>query len=304
MKLAGRFGKVGRLYPHAGRWVRLLQLQVQNLIAKNAIVGDGQAVVSLTTYAKRTAYVHLAIESIARGAVRPKRLILWLDEKEVLDSLPRSIVRLQKRGLEVRSCHNYGPHKKYYPYLASLNTDELVDPLVIVDDDFLYPETWLRGLLDSYEEYPEAVSCTRAHEFQIGHAPKPYAEWPPCQTDTPSSRTFATGVGGVLYPPAAQRAIKARGTQFESSAPRADDVWLHFVTIASGINVRQTASEPLDLEFKILPFAQGESLQVENVGLAGNDIQIQTTYDEVALDVLRSASKGCRSGNLTAQGMD
>lgn len=279
-----------RIYPHTLRWLRIISLEIQNRVSHRPITGDSAAVVSLTTYGARTNYVHLALETIAQGVVKPKRIILWLDEADVLNDLPKKIERLRRRGLEVRGCRNYGPHKKYYPYLESSDEDQLIDPLVIADDDFLYPATWLNSLLDSYRLYPDAVSCTRAHEFQLDDVPRPYAQWPSCSTDSPSPLTFATGVGGVLYPRAVQLAIKSRGTQFDRNAPRADDVWLHYVTVASGNVVRQISPEPLDLEFKIIPFAQGSSLQTENVGLAGNDRQISRTYDDEVLTILRTAS--------------
>jgi hypothetical protein len=290
MKPSFKLNNIARIYPHTLRWLRILSLEIQNRVSRRPITGECAAVVSLTTYGTRTNYVHLALETIAQGVVRPKRIILWLDESDVLNDLPTAIERLRRRGLEVRACRNYGPHKKYYPYLESSEEDQLIDPLVIIDDDFLYPATWLSSLLDSYHQYPEAVSCTRAHEFQLDDVPTPYAEWPPCNSDSPSPLTFATGVGGVLYPRAVQLAIKSRGTQFDKSAPRADDVWLHYVTVASGNAVRQISSEPLKLEFKILPFAQGASLQAENVGLAGNDRQISRTYDDEVLATLRLAS--------------
>lgn len=279
--------KFARIYPHAMRWVKISSLYAQNVISRKSLTGDGDAVISLTTYGARTAYVHLAIESLARGKVRAKRIILWLDEEHVLEHMPKPLKRLEGRGLEIRGCNNYGPHKKYYPYVETLDERQIVDPLVIVDDDFLYPTAWLSSLLDSYQEYPDAVSCTRAHEFQIGDIPKPYSGWPACQSDSPSPLTFATGVGGVLYPPAVQLAIKSHGTRFSHCAPRADDVWLHYVTVASGKSVRQISSDPMNLEFRILPFAQGSSLQTENVGLSGNDRQIAMTYDEPTLSVLR-----------------
>lgn len=246
---------------------------------------------SLTTYGRRTSYVHLAIESIARGAVRPSKIILWLDEPEALAKPPRALARLAKRGLQILPCHNYGPHKKYYPYVESLDPAEPVDPLVIVDDDFIYPVSWLSSLLTSYEEYPEAVSCTRAHVIQVAEVPKPYSEWPACDSDLPSARTFATGVGGVLYPPKVQFEMKSFGRLFESCAPRADDIWLHYVTVASGNAVRQVKSKSLDLEFKILPFGQDTSLQMSNVGMGANDEQVLRTYDDETLNILRGSDR-------------
>ncbi|WP_459790631.1 hypothetical protein [Arthrobacter sp. AD-310] len=234
--------------------------------------------------------MHLAIESIGRGEVRPKRIILWLDEAESLVNMPAPLQRLVRRGLEVRECANYGPHKKYYPYVAALEGDREIEPLVIVDDDFLYPKTWLQSLLESYKRYPDAVSCTRAHEVQVQEQILSYSTWPSCRTDRPSYRTFATGVGGVLYPANVQLTLQKLGTEFARRAPKADDVWLHYAALYSGVKVRQVSTEPLDLEFRILPFAQGNSLQTVNVGQGANDRQIASTYDQVTMEALRTNS--------------
>lgn len=286
--------KARRLYPHFRRWLHIASLQAQNVFSSESVTGAGVVVVSLTTYGRRTEFVHLAVESIVRGTVRPGRIILWLDEADAMANPPKALLRLARRGLEIKQCSNYGPHKKYYPYVEALTSGRLPEPLVIVDDDFIYPQDWLQSLLDSYSEYPDSVSCTRAHEFQIDDTARPYSQWPSCRSDRPSFQTFATGVGGVLYPPSVQLAIKSYGTAFEACAPRADDVWLHYVAISNGNKIRQVHPIPLDLEFKILPFGQKTSLQVENVGLAANDKQIANTYDERALDILRDAA--ARSG--------
>lgn len=284
------FRKLSRVRPHVQRWLTIASLQTQNLFSTRPVTGDGKVVVSLTTYGTRTAYVHLAIESIARGTVRPQRIILWLDESESLANPPKQLRRLARRGVEILPCSNFGPHKKYYPYVQSLDDNQFSEPLVIVDDDFVYPDSWLESLLESYKSFPEAVSCTRAHEMQVSGVPLPYSAWPSCQSDQPDVRTFATGVGGVLYPPTVLRSIKSLGTKFEQCAPRADDVWLHYVTVSTGSLVRQIRPTSLDLEFRILPFGQQTSLQAVNVGMGANDRQISDTYDNRTLDIIRSSS--------------
>ncbi|MCU1526298.1 MAG: hypothetical protein JWP75_61, partial [Frondihabitans sp.] len=64
-------------------------LAVRNHMSRRAIVAPGGPVVSLTSYSRRVLFVHLAIESIARGTMRPSRLILWLDEEGPLTDPPR-----------------------------------------------------------------------------------------------------------------------------------------------------------------------------------------------------------------------
>ncbi|WP_306893047.1 hypothetical protein [Agromyces albus] len=115
---------------------------------------------SLTTHGDRVRRVHLTIETIGRGTVKPSEIFLWLDEPEVVARPPRTIKRLQRRGLSLRLSKNFGPHTKYYPYL--LAHDSFDRPLVTADDDMLYPFTWLAGLADASKVHPDEVLCYRA----------------------------------------------------------------------------------------------------------------------------------------------
>ena len=139
-----------------------------NLYERAPITQPDGPVVSLTTYGKRTRIVFLAIESIARGRLLPSRLILWIDDKAVFGNLPATIRRLAKRGLEIRLCENYGPHKKYYPYLESLQKVEV--PLVTADDDLFYPRYWLQRLAEAFHQSPDIVNCYRARVIGLNQA--------------------------------------------------------------------------------------------------------------------------------------
>jgi hypothetical protein len=50
---------------------------------------------------------------------------------------------------------------------------------------------------------------------------------------------FATGVSGVAYPPELLGALRDRGEAFAHVCPRADDYWLHYAAVATGIPIRQ-----------------------------------------------------------------
>jgi len=105
--------------------------------------------------------VFLTIESIGRGELLPARIILWVDDPKVFASLPSSLRRLERRGLEVKLADNYGPHTKYYPYLTS--EADIRHPLVTADDDILYPRGWLKGLAAAYALNDQVINCYRAH---------------------------------------------------------------------------------------------------------------------------------------------
>jgi hypothetical protein len=265
----------------AGAWLRR---RIQR--SRQPLVGDAPVVVSVTSHGRRVQDVAITIESIGRGAVRPSRLILWLDDPTLFGKLPRALLRQQQRGLEVRLTENYGPHTKYFPYARSVSKHEL--PLVTADDDIIYPRYWLRRLVDAYRAQPEVVSCYRAYVVRLeGDHFAPYDSWPVCRDTQASVVRFATGVSGVVYPPAMLDDLAGRGDDFRRTAPRADDVWLHWVALQERRAVRQIGARPR--HFPTIPGSQADGLVLGNYDGGGNDQQIGALYTEADVSALRRA---------------
>jgi hypothetical protein len=256
-----------------------------NLFGSARITRPGGPVVSLTTYGKRVNTVYLAIESIAGGSVLPSRLILWLDDEASFRNLPSPLRRLRKRGLEVFLSPNHGPHTKYYPYVESHASFDT--PLVTADDDILYPQSWLEGLLEAFREYPDAVNCYRARVITLNdHGMADYAQWELCGSTEPSVCHFATGVSGVVYPPQFLPVLKRAGTAFQGCCPIADDIWLHVHAIRAGYRIRQI--RPESLHFPTIPGTQDVSLFDDNVQHGENDMQAKATYRQDDIQILRT----------------
>ena len=79
---------------------------------------DNEVVVSLTSFGKRIYDVHLAIESIMQGTVKPNRIVLWLSEEEFKGKpLPRMLEMQKARGLQVEFCEDIRSYKKLIPAL-------------------------------------------------------------------------------------------------------------------------------------------------------------------------------------------
>ncbi len=268
----------------AGSRLVLNHLNRLNQTSTKTVTAPGGPVVSLTTYGKRIDSVYLTVESIARGSLLPSRLILWMNEVESYEQRPDSLRRLEARGLEVRLTENYGPHKKYYAYIASNHA--LDTPLVTADDDTIYPVDWLKHLRESYDADPSVVSCYRAHVVRFEEEKlAPYKCWPWCRSTTPSFLNFSTGVSGTIYPPELLRQLKASGDRFKEICPRADDVWLHVHALRGGFKIKQL--KPWAQSFPALPGTQDTALFLENVHGARNDLQIQQTYTEADIELLR-----------------
>jgi hypothetical protein len=269
-----------RLTRLSARW-----LARQNRTTRKPIVASGGPIISLTTYGTRIRTVHLTLESIAKGSILPSRIILWLDDRDAFRNRPRSLHRLEERGLEIKLAQNYGPHTKYYPFLES--TDKFGTPLVTADDDHLYPRSWLSGLIKSFQEYSTVISCYRAYEMKIAdRAIAPYRTWGPCQSVKPSFLNFAAGNSGCIYPPGFLQALKTAGKGFEQPCPKADDVWLHANAIRARFMVRQIRRHHLNFPF--LPETQDGGLFRSNIDLGQNDVQIKNTYTSADIGLLVS----------------
>jgi hypothetical protein len=269
------------------RYLQVARLTLINLYGTSPVTSASGPVVSLTTFGGRSRRVHLAIESIACGRLRPSRLLLWIDEEALLRNLPSALRRLEQRGLEIHSCRNYGSHKKYYPYVESQEAFDA--PLVTADDDVLYPSYWLKDLAHANENYPDVVNCYLAHVIALNSdGIEEYRVWKSCESTLPDFRHVAVGLGGVIYPPSFLMVLKRAGSVFETCCPSGDDLWLHAQALRSGYKVRQVLRRLPYFSFQSIPGTTETALSHENVTYGdGNDRQIRATYNESDLRLLQ-----------------
>lgn len=271
------YHRLRRLARRSYAYVLYARYLLRNRFGRSSLLGDTPVVVSLTSYGSRVNGAFATIESIGAGVTRPRRIILWLDDPDHFHHLPEALRRLQRRGLEVRLTSNLGPHTKYYPALTELEHTGLM--LVTSDDDIMYPRRWLSDLVDAHARVPLAVCCHRAFVVALRDGKiAPYASWPNCRTTSPSATHFATGVSGVLYPPAMLDALRSHGLDFVDKTLKADDVWLHWVALRAGILVHQIRRRPR--HFLMIPGSQAGGLVHTNVAGAANDLWIAQVYDD------------------------
>lgn len=254
------------------------QLRQRNLVNRKPVIAPGGPVVSLTSYGARVDTVFYTIETIGQGTVRPSRLILWLEESLRPRGLPDTLTRLCQRGLEVRYCDDWGPHKKYLPYVMA--TEHPDCPLVTADDDHLYPKYWLDQLAQAHRQMPDMIHCFRAHRIALTPQGEllPYQQWRACRSTVPSHRHFATGASGVLYPVGMQQALRQLGDAFITCCPRADDIWLNLVAFRLGLPVHQLTQ--LSRSFYEIPGTRSQGLAQGNVAGGGNDRQLALSYQK------------------------
>lgn len=275
------------------RW--MAHLELQNRRERRSALDPAGPVVSLTSFGRRIATVHLTLEAIAAGSLRPSRLLLWLDDERALTNPPAALRRLARRGLELCSCEDLGPHKKYFPYLQE--QDLFASPLVTADDDVLYPNFWLEGLVRAERDNPHAVHCYRAHVAELERGERagfaPYASWSACESTQPSHLNFSTGCSGALFPAPVLRALKASGNGFLDRCPWADDIWLNLHALRTGFEVAQVTRVPYRF-FGIL-LTQTSGLFKKNLFGGGNDAALAATFTPDDLRLLLAARHGAPS---------
>jgi hypothetical protein len=233
-------------------------------------------VVTLSTIAKHLDHkVDLAIASLLTQKFRPDRVILWLSDTLENQPLPENFRYLQKAGLEVQYRKDVGPQTKLLYALQ-----EYPDCLVVsADDDMFYPSNWLSDLYASYQPAPHYIHCHRAHLMRKDEHGKllPYQRWNWLSPGVlgPSHWLFATGVGGILYPPNSLSPEVFNVEAFRQLCPLADDVWFKAMALLQDTPVKKVA--PYAQQPLVIRGSQEERLTVPNI--TRNDLQLQATFD-------------------------
>ncbi len=252
-----------------------IRLQRANRLDTETLLDPAGPVVSMTSHSTRIEWAHLAIESIARGTLKPKRLLLWLPEEEVTRPLSDALLRLKDRGLEIHFTRDLGPHTKYFPYVASETPHS--EYLVTADDDIIYPRSWLAALMHAHKKLPDCIHCHRARRMRLNpYHFEPYGSWEPAKDRKPSPLNFLVGASGVIYPPAFLDALRGYGTDFLGVCPTADDIWLNRVAYREGFLITQVATEWLKVAN--IPASQSLTLSSVNMLNGGNQLQLANTY--------------------------
>ncbi|GAA1351549.1 hypothetical protein [Falsarthrobacter nasiphocae] len=259
---------------------RISSVWANNRFSKTPVTGSADVDVSITSYGSRLGIVPYAIESLAMGALRPRRMILWIsDDSFDPQSLPM-LNRLVARGLEIRRTEDLGPHKKWYPYAVGEAGGEQ-RALVVADDDILYPSNWLEGLVEGHTSLTNVVVGYRAHAMEITDSGdvEPYSRWGVgSPEDEASHRLFVTSGAGTVIPPSLLSEMASHGMSFMEYTPRADDIWLNVSAIRANLPRKVLPND--HIRCVSFPRSQATALHHDNVTGGGNDQQLASTLTQ------------------------
>ncbi|MBN2646277.1 MAG: hypothetical protein JXR44_00655 [Thiotrichales bacterium] len=228
-------------------------------------------ILTLTSYPKRFPSLHLTLQSLILQTPAAEQILLWIAPEDAV-LLPKKVQNLIDQGW-VKLCltEDTRSYKKIIPSLIAYPEATLVT----VDDDVYYPPEMLNTLYKMHLKFPNQVIANRTHCVIAGSEGTlaPYREWPKNQQNPhcPQSN-FQTGIGGVLYPPAALHSKVTDANEFLQLAPHGDDIWLYWMMRLNGRVALKTENA---FTFPSWLGSQKFALYKQNTRQNGNDPQIQ-----------------------------
>ena len=245
-----------------------------------AEIADKPVVVSLTTYGQKIYDVYLTIESLLNQTLPPNKVVLWLSEKHfTFETLPETLCRQMRRGLEVRFCKDIGPYTKLIPSLKAFPESVIIT----VDDDIIYPMDMIENFIRAYREDPNKIYYNRGHEIRLNSRGKvmPYLEWCKKGYGTGCSLlNFPLGVYGVLYPVGCFHEDICREDIFLELCPYADDVWFKAMSLVNRVECRCIESYArVGNGFFSIETDTERALARTNVDEGMNDVQIEKVFE-------------------------
>ena len=220
-------------------------------------------IASLTSYPARFDILSVTIKSILLQSMKADKVILWLGSDSKNAELPGNIVELKKYGLEIRLVDdNIMPHKKYFYAMQEFPNDIIIT----FDDDVVYSPFTISSLIKTHFAFPECVCARRVHRIIFeDDVMIPYNKWEFNCTSLkkPSYMLFATGIGGVLYPPNSLYKCALDIERVKNECLRADDVWLKVMEMLAETKVTWT---------RCLLIVPPDVKQNQSIGLAQGNV--------------------------------
>lgn len=117
--------------------------------------------------------------------------------------------------------------------------------IITIDDDVIYPKTFIEDCIKAYEDSPTTVNAGRVHKIKYNDKGiLPYKQWEWESKDTEASYDlFFTGVGGVVYPPNFFKEEDLNIDEIQKYI-KVDDIFLNYICRKNKIKVRKFKTQP------------------------------------------------------------
>lgn len=249
---------------------------------------EEEVIISLTSFPPRLKVLSLTLKSLLIQSVKPSKIIVWFGDDTEKKMLSDELLELEKYGIEYEFTNeNIKPHKKYF-YVMQQYPESLI---ITVDDDVIYDENMVKSLIKCHKKYPQDICARRIHKIEFSENKKnikPYNSWTheyKPKINEAKLEYFATGVGGVLYPPHSLPDIAFCKDEIEKYCLNADDIWLKIMEIINGTKVVWANCKyphPITIDN-----SQLTRLNMENVENGQNDNYINSLLTRYQIDINR-----------------
>jgi len=239
-------------------------------------MNNNTIIISMTSYPARIKYVSKVWFSILKQKIDKNlyHCILVLSKPEFPNrekDLPSELLMLIENNLiELLWCeHNTRSHKKLMPTLEKYPDN----PILIIDDDQLRPEGWLKIFIDDHNKWPNDILAGRIQQREINGK----FIWKPI-SDNERGKIIEygrsqNGRGGTLYPPHifTDKEFFDENLYMKYSSS-SDESWQYFWLKKHNIWCRATSNYIKD-EHLVIKDAQKTALwETENHGEKYNNI--------------------------------
>ncbi len=215
--------------------------------------------ISLTSIDSRINKIGPVINSLLSQTSKPDKIYLYLSEEPYLldngikkSEIPSNILELHRKKLiQIVYTKNIGPYRKLIPLLKKKFRENCL--IVTADDDTIYPDNWLEGLLEEHKKNPDYVIAYRCRYLKLNSNNRiaPYQTWERVNYDESKvldpKLIFPTGKGGILYSPKFFPNL-VFNEFFLNVAKTNDDIWFKFMTLIKGKGVKIARSSQINDE--------------------------------------------------------
>ncbi len=236
-----------------------------------------EIILSLTSYPDRISTVHQTINTLLTQHVQAQKIILWLAESQFPNKendLPQNLLKLTEEGLTIHYCEDIKSYKKLIPTLK-MYPDKVI---VTVDDDVLYPPTWLHNLCCECAANPQMIYAHRIKkiEWTDENTILPYENWDICYKNSDNFYSLIPiGCGGILYPPNCFHEDILKEDLFMKLVPHNNDIWFWAMAVLNYTKINLPEFPQIHIDFiekkQLTSFCQGNmhneryDLQLSNV---------------------------------------
>lgn len=220
-------------------------------------------IVSLTSHSVRIKNINRTVFSILGGTFSDLKVVLTLYKDDVKLITPEIQNLIDGGFIElIVADKDLGPHLKYF-YVMQKYRDL---PILTIDDDIMYRQTMVEEMYNEYLKH----NCVIAQKcFEILHDKNKliidFPRW--CNFITqrayPTHMIFATGVGGILYPPNCFKLDDSFIPEILDSKYD-DDFYLKDLEVRNDIKIYATKHRYEDLYAKVLDDKETQSIALWN----------------------------------------